>query len=167
MPATIINFINDVLVETIVGVIIAIVGIVWKIREKRQRKVVHQESSQIFWAPNEKRICFVISSNGKRSAHIHDIEHNIKFNVNVPIADGHDPIWSPQGNKIAFISDIDGNADIFICDTDIFRVQQITFNKEDDVDPKWLDNGNKISYTTIKNGQLIVSVIHLNDLDKN
>ena len=82
-------------------------------------------------------------------------------------APDYSPAWIPDlGRKIAFVSLRDGNQDIFIFDLDTLETTNLTQspNRAED-HPAWSPDGRFLAYSAWENGQEIVFVQSMDDLN--
>jgi len=129
-----------------------------KLRERQKVK-----AGEVIWSPGKKKLCIIISTNGKRELNIYDVSTGTKTKLELNIAKDQIPEWSPDGNKIALVSDQDGNKEIYVVNADGSNLRRITNDPVDDFSPEWSADGKKITFVSRKNGTVKISSVVVND----
>ena len=132
----------------------------WKLRNKQKLKV-----EDPIWSPKHKKLCIILSTNGKKELNIYDVNSGKKITLDISIAEDQTPSWSPDGTKIALVSDQDGNKEIYVVNADGSNLRRITDDPAEDICPQWSADGSKLTYFTRKNGFFVIKTVDITEFE--
>ena len=164
------HYIYEMIKEFTIEILVAFVIFSPIIIKKLIRKLItkHQlKSLETIWAPGNKKVCIIISQNGKLTMNLFNVKTGKEIKLDISIAKGHIPVWSPDGNKIAFVSDQDGNNEIYVVSADGTKLRRLTNDPAEDIYPKWSPDSKKITFFTRMNGSLNIKTIDITKMMEN
>ena len=101
------------------------------------------------WAPDSKRLAFVVFEKGDNYIGVVDIDTGRIDNIRVPGVDAINNVaWSPDGHSIAISGQETGASDLFVYDLDSKQVRRLTNDKFADLQPAWSPDGRTIAFVT-------------------
>jgi len=163
----------------VAGLLAALIGLVWRSRDKAVFWTGDQASSPrtgTVTAPARgPTIALPTPETGVAPGHIVYVSRERAgdpWQVWVMRSDGSDPerltgdegnntspVWAPNGRKIAFVSDRDGNREIYAMNADGNEQLNLTRNAAEDWTPSWSPDGREIAFASFRDGNWEIYVM--------
>jgi Tol biopolymer transport system component len=164
------NYILEMIKEFTIEILVALIIFSPLIVKKLLRKLINKQqlkSLATIWAPGNKKVCIIISQNGKLTMKLFNVKTDKETKLNISIAKDQIPVWSPDGKKIAFVSDKDGNNEIYIVSADGTKLTRLTNDPAEDICPQWSPDSKKITFFTRMNGSIKIKTIDITKTTQN
>ncbi|MFT5593506.1 MAG: TolB protein [Oceanicoccus sp.] len=120
-----------------------------------REKIILTSKYSIFspsWAPDGKRIAYVMLEDSGSKVYIQDITTGKKQLISANKGLNSAPSFSPDGKKLALTLSKDGNPEIYVVDLTTRTWLRVTNHYGIDTEPNWMPDGKHIIFTSGRSG---------------
>ena len=101
------------------------------------------------WAPDSRRIAFVVMAGGNHQLAIMDVQSSSLERIEIEgLGALQNPAWSPNGREIAFTGLTGGVSDLYVYEVETGNVRQLTSDKHADLHPAWAPDGSTLAFVS-------------------